>query len=355
MPHLFGHAYSRAELLQRVGRIEQIGGIEPCTLAGGLAEGVRALCVSTGSGLAFTVLRDRCLDIPHITYNGRPLCWYSRNGVVGPQFYEPAGDGFLRSFAGGLVTTCGLRNVGPPCTVGDESFTMHGRIGNLPASEVSWGTEWRGDEGDECVFWIEGTVRESRVFGEDMTLRRRIETRLGSTSLRIENTVRNEGWRDEGHMILFHMNPGFPLLDDGARLLVDPLDVYPRDEEARKGLDVYDRFSAPRPDFHEQVFVLDLRPDDAGYTAATVVNERLDGGLGLRLRFRKDQLPYMMEWRQMGQGTYALGLEPANCPTIEGRAVAVERGTLPILKPGEERRYDIEVDVLAGGAVPRQA
>lgn len=347
MVDLYGRTYSRVELLQRVGRIEQLGGIEPCVLSGGPAEDMRALRVSTGSGLAFTVLPDRCLDIPHLSYNGHALCWYSRNGMVGPQFYQPEGDGFLRSFTGGLLTTCGLRNFGPPCEIDGESFTMHGRIGNMPASEVAWGTTWQGDE---CLFWIEGVVRESRVFGEDMTLRRRIETRLGANTLRIENTVRNEGWRAEGHMILFHMNPGFPLLDDGARLWVDALEVRPRDDEAREGLEVYDRFTAPQGDFKEQVFVLDLRPDAQGYTCATVVNERLDGGLGLRLRFRKDQLPWLMEWRQLGQGTYVLGMEPANCPTIEGRAEAVKRGTLPTLQPGEERRYDIEVAVLAGRA-----
>ena len=343
MPELYGRRYSREELLRRVGRLDQVAGIEPCVLSDGTAQGTRALRVSTGAGLDVTVLPDRCLDIPRATYNGRSLCWHGPAGVVAPQFYEPEGTGFLRSFFGGLVTTCGLRNFGPPYTDGDERFPMHGRIGNLPAHDVSWGADWQGDE---CVFWIEGTVRETRLFGENMTLHRRITTSLGATSLRIENTVRNEGWRDEGHMILFHMNPGFPLLDEGARLRVDPLDVHPRDAEAQKGLDVYDRFSAPRADFHEQVFVLDLRPDDAGYTTATLVNERLDGGLGLRLRFRKDQLPYMMEWRQLGEGAYVLGLEPANCPTIEGRAAAVERGTLPILKPGEERRYDIDVAVL---------
>jgi hypothetical protein len=280
-----------------------------------------------------------------LRYNGRPLCWHARNGIVGPQFYEPEGNGFLRSFFGGLVTTCGLRNFGPPGEVDGESFPMHGRIGNLPASEVAYGTAW---DGDECVFWIEGVVRESRVFGEDMTLHRRIETRLGSTSLRISNVVRNEGWRAEGHMILFHMNPGFPLLDERARLLVDPLDVHPRDAEAQQGLDVYDRFEPPQEGFKEQVFTLDLRPDQDGYTTAAFVNEGLDGGLGVRLRFRKDQLPWMFEWRQLGQGTYVVGMEPANCPTIEGRVEAVKRGTLPMLQPGEERRYDIDVDVLVG-------
>lgn len=345
MPWLFGRRYTRDELLRRVGSLDQIGGVEPCVLSGGMAEGVRALRVSTGAGLAFTVLPDRCLDIPMMTFNGRPLCWYSCNGIVGPRFYEPVGDGFLRSFFGGLLTTCGLRNFGPPCTVDGESFPLHGRVPGLPASEVAWGATW---DGDECIFWIEGVVRESRVFDEHLTLRRRIETRLGGTSASISTTVRNEGRREEGHMILFHINPGFPLLDEDARLLVDPLAVHPRDDEARRGLDVYDRFSAPQAGFREQVFVLDLRPDAAGYVSAACVNERLDGGLGLRIRWPKEQLPWMVEWRQMGQGVYVLGMEPANCPTVEGRAEALSRGTLPVLQPGEERRYDIDVDVLIG-------
>ncbi len=343
MAYIFGQHYTRDQLMQRVGRLEQIARIEPCVLTGGHAKGTRAFHVTTGGGLAFTVAADRCLDIPHVSYNGIPLCWYNNAGVVAPQFYEPEGNGFLRSFFGGLLTTCGLRNFGSRVEVDGETFPMHGRIGNLPASEVSWGTAWQGDD---CTFWIEGVIRESRLFGEDLTLRRRIEAPLGGTGLRILNTVRNEGYRPEGHMILFHMNPGFPLLDDGARLMVDPLDVHPRDAEAQKGLAVYDRFTGPQSGFAEQVFILDLRPDDAGYTTATLVNERLAGGLALRLRFPKAHLPYLAEWRMLGQGAYVLGLEPANCPTIEGRAEAVKRGTLPVLQPGEERHYDIDVDVL---------
>src|SRR5947209_18899062 len=98
MPELYGRRYSRAELLERVGRLEQIGGSEPGVLAGGLAEGVRVLHVRSGSGLAFTVLPDRCLDIPMITFNVRPLCWYAPDGLVRRKFYELGATGLLRSF-----------------------------------------------------------------------------------------------------------------------------------------------------------------------------------------------------------------------------------------------------------------
>jgi hypothetical protein len=124
--------------------------------------------------------------------------------------------------------------------------------------------------------------------------------------------------------------------------------MVPRDEEAQKGLAEYNRFAAPQPGFREQVFTLDLNPDAQGYTSAALVNPTLDNGLGLRLRWPKEQLPWMVEWRMLGQGEYVVGLEPVNCPTITGRANAVKEGTLPILQPGEECHYDIDVDVLVG-------
>lgn len=56
-----------------------------------------------------------------------------------------------------------------------------------------------------------------------------------------------------------------------------------------------------------------------------------------------------MQWKQVGQGTYVLGLEPANC-LGEGRSAARERGTLVELAPGEVRSYALEMKVLAGKA-----
>jgi hypothetical protein len=41
-----------------------------------------------------------------------------------------------------------------------------------------------------------------------------------------------------------------------------------------------------------------------------------------------------------------MAMEPANCPTIEGRVEAGRRGTLPFLAPGETRAYDLSFEVL---------
>jgi hypothetical protein len=262
-----------------------------------------------------------------------------------PTYYYPGEDGFLRQFFGGLMTTCGLTNFGPGGIDRYGTVPLHGHIDNLPAADVRWTAEWQGDE---CILTIEGTVRQTRLFGENLRLDRRISTRLGSRSLRIEDTVTNEGAERMPHMILYHCNGGFPLLTEDACLHVSASAMRPRDAEAEKGVDVWDRGAPPQPGFKEQVFVHTPVACTDGRAAAALINHDLQGGegLGLAVRFDPAQLPAMMQWRMLGQGTYVMAVEPANCPTIEGRKVAEERGTLPFLEPGESRRYALEFQVL---------
>nr|WP_199736313.1 DUF4432 family protein [Micromonospora sp. HM5-17] len=58
--------------------------------------------------------------------------------------------------------------------------------------------------------------------------------------------------------------------------------------------------------------------------------------------FHSGQLPALLQWKSLRRGTYVLGIEPANCPVIGGRVEARERGVLPVLQPGESRRYALE-------------
>ena len=63
MVKLFGSKYSKEGLLARVGDISQIAGVRQVVLNDGVERGVRAAEFKTGSGLDFTVLIDRGLDI----------------------------------------------------------------------------------------------------------------------------------------------------------------------------------------------------------------------------------------------------------------------------------------------------
>ena len=47
----------------------------------------------------------------------------------------------------------------------------------------------------------------------------------------------------------------------------------------------------------------------------------------------------------MGEGAYVIGVEPANCNGLGGRAATRELGQLPQLEPGESRSYHIDVEI----------
>jgi hypothetical protein len=340
---LWGREYTRAQLSERVGSLAQIGGIEASVLDDGQERGARALRFTSAAGLSAVVLPDRAMDIADLRWRGGSLCWHGACGYVSPALYSSTADGFGRAFFGGMLTTCGLTNIGPACEDGGEQFPMHGFASSLPASGVAWGTSWHGDR---CTLWARGMIRQWQLFGEHLTLTRHLRMDLDGPSIAVEDVVRNEGHQETPHMILYHANAGFPLLDEGAQLIGSFAAVEPRDEEARRGLDTFNRYSGPQPRFAEQVFITDPLPGDDGWNEAMLWNPRLSGGLGLRLRWDAETLPWLIIWRQMGQGAYVLGMEPANCPTIEGRAEARDRGTLPMLAPGEERRYRLEYAVV---------
>ncbi|MGH2388311.1 MAG: aldose 1-epimerase family protein [Chloroflexota bacterium] len=341
--HLWGRDYTRDALLRRVGRLAQVGGVDAAVLDDGPERSVRALHFTGAAGLSCTVLPDRGMDISALAWHGIPLSWLNNVGRPAPGLALETDAGFPRSFIGGMLTTCGLTNFGPGGEEGGEQLSMHGPATYLPASQVAWGERW---EGDRCILFARGITRQARLFGEDLTLRRELSMDLDGATLTVEDVVKNEGWASSPHMILYHCNIGFPLLDDGAQLHGHFASLTPRDAEAARGLAGFAHVEEPQAGFKEQVFITEPEADDAGMRQVTLWNPLLAGGLGLRLRWDAETLPWMFAWRQFGEGAYVLGLEPANCPVITGRADARANGTLPFLAPQEERRYRLRFTVI---------
>ncbi|GGO94422.1 aldose 1-epimerase family protein [Wenjunlia tyrosinilytica] len=331
MNHLNG--LTLADVRRRVGDLRQLARVDQLVEADGDARGARRYRVVTGGGLEFDIHPDRCLDIGAVTYRGVPLAWAAPRDT-GPAVSSGAGAAdWLRGFRGGLLATCGLDHFGSACEDGGDSFGLHGRIGAHAATEVSTSACPTAD--GRYGLAVRGQLRQSRLFGENLVLHRTIRTALGSNSIELLDTVVNEGFSAAPHMILYHVNLGWPLLDEGAVLQVPGGAVTARDGDAQRGLTAWHTFGPPLPDWREQVFRHDLPPDSA--VQVRLVNERL--GLELRLELDSGQLPWLFQWKMLGEGAYVLGVEPANCPVIEGRARAREAGVLPVLAPGERRVY----------------
>jgi hypothetical protein len=342
MVTVFGKQYSRVELEKRIGHLSQIAGVRMMELKDGHEAGVRIAEFRTGSGLRFQVSLDRGMDISVADFKGMPLAWRSAVGDVHPHLYIPAGTGWLRSFAGGLMTGCGISQAGAACVDEGQELPMHGRLSHTPAYNVHASTVWNGDQ---CFLRLEGFVREYSVFHENLSLHRVIECELGGSVITLRDTVSNDGSARTPLMMLYHCNIGWPLVDAGSALLVDAKTTEPRDEQAKGGLNVAHTFSGPEPGYKEQVFFHELLSDKDGFATALLANRAIQRGIFVR--FRLKELPRFIEWKMMGEGTFVVGLEPANCLT-RGRLEERKRGTLQFLEPGERREFVVQIGLLEG-------
>jgi hypothetical protein len=266
-------------------------------------------------GIDVRILPDRGFDVGAAWFRGVPLAWVSSVGETAP-LPSPKELEWLDAFGGGLVTTCGLRNVGRP----SEGHCLHGTFSHLRAGDVSA----EGD-GDEVV--ARARIVDASAIGHRLEVERELRTRVGEGRLTITDVTANLGPETEAAPLLYHVNLGIPLWQEGARLETDADEVVPRDEDARAGLDTWNEAPRLEPGRPERVF------EHVGATRAAVERD------GLRVEVTSS-LPRLWQWTHPGYGV--LGVEPANCSVL-GRAHDRAEGRLPELAPGERRTTTLTI------------
>ena len=338
------------DLLKRVGRMEQIASVRRYAIEDGKGRGMRTFEVSNGTGFDFTVYPDRGLDIGPARWNGMPLTWMTRNGPVNPAFYDGRGAEWLRSWMGGLLTTCGWINVGNPCTTSNGEQGLHGRMDHIPAEEVNTQCAWVNvgmpDESYEMT--VSGRIAHGRVFGENLVTSRTIRTRLGWPGVEVVDRTENLGTESTPLMQLYHMNFGWPLISENTKLVALDHKVAARDAAAEPGIAEWDVMPPPVRDFAEQVLYHDLPAGDDGFCSIQICNDAFfapSGRSALKLSFRKTELPFLVQWRQAGIGDYVMGLEPANCHPL-GQNDFAKTGFLRTIEPGHVVETALRVEIV---------
>lgn len=330
----------KSEILKYVGNLAQIGQTRHYTLTEGWGRGIRATDINTGAGLQFTVLPDRGMDISLATFKGKNLVYLSCNGETNPAFYEPEGIGWLHTFAAGLLTTCGLTHLGPPSVDNGEQLGLHGRYSTIPAKQFADLSGW---EGDNYILKLKGVIEEGYLFGYKLRMEREITSVAGQNSIKITDTISNFGNVASPYTVLYHMNFGYPLLSEDAELVIDPIKTEPRDADAVPGMKEFKTFIKPQPNYREQVFFHTMKGDENG--DACIFLENKMAGVAVNIRFNVNQLPYLTQWKMMGEGEYVLGIEPCNVP-CKSRNVLRDEGMLPILNPGEVVKNILEIEMV---------
>ena len=142
-------------------------------------------------------------------------------------------------------------------------------------------------------------------------------------------------------------NCWYPVVDEKAVLLEPRANVSSRDGEAEKGIENFASFEKPEKGFSEQVYFHDIEADGDGNGNIAIVNEAFSNGngIGIWLKYNKDNLPYLIQWKQMGMGEYVCGIEPGNSYP-RGRSIEKKEGTFRYIEPGQKVNFWLEFNIL---------
>jgi hypothetical protein len=324
------------EQLRYTGSVDQLCRVRRLTLAEGPGLGMRLIDVRTAAGMHAVFVESRALDLYELTFRGINIGFMTKNGLMAGTVSSVAGD-FTRTWPGGQLATCGLRNAGPAGTDRGEYHPLHGRIGGIAAEQVSIDLDRPGNK-----LVIRGDMHETALFGCHLALCRTIEIPLDGTQIIWRDRVDNLTNAEEPLFILYHFNFGYPFLSPDLELHFPPGTAQPRDNEARRGLAEYDRISQPIDNEPEQVFFHLPLPENPPEAVMRLFNPRL--GITAQLHYSTDELPILTEWKCMRATDYALGIEPSNS-WLRGRAIEMGEGYSQILPAFGQRFFNLRLEL----------
>ena len=300
--------------------------IERYCLQEGKAAGTQMIRVCNDAGLEMHLVADRALDISELRFRGVSIGYLSATGITHPSYYEPEGYGWLRSFYGGFLTTCGLDQVGEPCQVGSNSYGLHGRIANCPAEQLC--TEVRR-EGDKLVGVIRGTIKQACQQEEAYILRRTYYFTDDSAEFTFEDEIENQSGKEMPLQVLYHFNLGYPFLSPTLKMQLPESKTVAWDEASEEMCVDYSNCTDDR-----EMTLMHLLTQKSSKERVVLQNQ----GIQLSLEFDGKQLPILAQWRLLQPREYILAFEPTN-NHLRGLEWETKKGTSALLTPGEKVKY----------------
>ena len=294
----------------RISNFQQVASIRRYTLTEGREKGLDVLDCDNGK-IRFLLNVSKACDIMQLYHEGQNMSFVSKNGFTKREI------SFLKRFEGGMLYTCGLDSVG-----GRDGFELHGTLHNIPAEIIR-------AECNENGITVEAIIRDTALFGKNLVLKRKIFTAIGGDSVTLEDTLVNEGYKTEEYCLLYHINVGYPMLDDGVKVIADVESYTPRTAWAKQNEDTMYKMSDSVPTQEESCYFLKLiKPE------ISLVNEKI--GKKFTVSYSGDTLTHFVEWKSMASGDYALGLEP--CTTELD-----ERFAYKTIEVGEEIKFFVKI------------
>lgn len=331
------------------------------TLAGGKQAGVSVITINNGV-LEIDVVPTRGMSIQEIRRGEMRLGWDSPvTEIVNPAFIDlesRGGLGWLDGF-GEWMVRCGLEFAGHPGTdkminntgeTAEVELSLHGKIGNIPASEV----EVSIDRAPPHRIRVRGVVYERSFKGPNLRLVAEVSVVPGASGFRIDDQVTNLGASEQEFQIIYHMNFGRPLLEEGAKVHVAAERVAPMNAHAAESIDEFAVYKGPTDGFVEQVYLVEPLSDERGTSLAVL--QDADGNNAVAIRWSTAELPYLTLWKNTASKAegYVTGIEPGTGFPFN-RSVERAAGRVPKLAPSKSRRFTLDIDLHQGESAVKRA
>jgi hypothetical protein len=269
---------------ERISNLAQVASLRRYTLTEGREKGLDVIDCDNGK-IRFLLNVNKACDVMQMYHKGQNMSFISKNG------FSQREISFGARFEGGMLYTCGLDSVGER-----EGYDEHGSIHNAPAQILR-------AECNEQEIVVEAVIRDTEICGKNLVLRRQITAAIGGDTVSVRDVLTNEAYRDENYCLLYHVNIGYPMLDDGAKIVAQVLDCQPRTDWAAQNIDSAYAITAPTPNMEETCYYLKLKTPQV-----SLVNEKI--GKKFTVSYSGDTLPEFLAWKSMASGDYAVGLEP---------------------------------------------
>jgi hypothetical protein len=297
---------------EKIANLMQVASLRRYTMTEGVSKGLDVIDCDNGC-IRFLLNVTKGLDVMQLYHEGQNVSFVSKNGFVAQNLP------FGKRFEGGMLYTCGLDSVG-----GREGFEPHGTYHITPAEILT-------AQCDENGIVVEALIKSTALCGSHLVMRRKITCAVGENTLHLEDTLTNNGFVDAQYGILYHINVGYPMLDDGAKIEADAYACTPRNEIAVANEGAKFIMTDSVIGEEELCYFLHLNKPQV-----TLVNNKI--GKKFTVTYSGDTLPQFLEWKSMASGDYALGLEP--CTTILDDKFEYSK-----LAAGEKINFFIELKV----------
>ena len=322
------------EVLKHVGNIDQIAGIRQSKLLRGRAEGIEIAEFYNASGLRFSLVPDRAMDIFDLSFKGINISFQTKNGLTAPQAFNAMDGEFAEQWPGGAMVTCGLDNVGLH-TVLDGIYPTHGRVAHTPAKSFGVQTFWNGEN---YVLQATGETHQTKMYSRHLSIRRTVETGLYDKTIRIHDVITNYEAEDEPFMLLYHFNFGYPLLQADTMVKVSSAET----RQLSEMVTGYEKMIPPKDGGRAELYFHKMQGNRA---VGVVYNLRL--GLGVYISFETANLPNLIEWKMMKSHDYVLALEPCNTHGVN-REEAMKENKIAMISGYTTLENSLELGILDG-------